>query len=106
MAKNKNDNNVGDYLDQVEWENQQTQRRIPLPWYMEPKWKSKKVNYTTNNVTYRLSLLAKIFLILFSGVIGVFLYKVEPVLLFSLIGLGVLILFMIRDASKKSKDDY
>lgn len=105
MAKNDNKNNVDDYLAQVEWENQQSQRRIPLPWYMEPKWKSKKVNYSLRISSYRISPIAKFFFAIFIGVIGVFLYTVEPVVLFSLIGLGVFILFMIRDSSKKPKDD-
>lgn len=108
MAKNDNQNDVEDYLAQVEWENQQSQRRIPLPWYMEPKWKSKKVNYSINNSinnsVYRFSPFIKFILAIFVGVIGVFLYKVEPVLLFSLLGLSVFILFMIRDAKRKSKD--
>jgi hypothetical protein len=47
MAKNKSQRHgdVDEYLTHVEWQNQQSQRQpyTPLPWYMEPKWKFKRV---------------------------------------------------------------
>ena len=108
MAKNKNQqhNNGEDYLAQVEWENQQSQRQpiFPLPWYMEPKWKYKRVLSFKNRSEKEISALAKILITIVVICIGYFLFRNAIGLLIVLLSMGILFYFMMRDASKKPKD--
>ena len=108
MAKNKNQqhDNAEDYLAQVEWQNQQSQRRPenPLPWYMEPKWKYKRVSSFKESAAKELSTPAKILITVVALCIGYFLYKNAIILLIVLSSMGLFFFFMMRDATKKQKD--
>jgi hypothetical protein len=108
MAKNKNQqhNNAEDYLAQVEWHNQQLQRhpKIPLPWYMEPKWKYKRVLSFKNSSPKEVSALAKIVITIVVLCVGYFLFRNALGLPIVLLIMGILFFFMIRDASKKPKE--
>jgi len=108
MAKNRNQqhNNAEDYLAQVEWENQQSQRRpeFLLPLYMEPKWIYKRVSSFKNRSAKEISAPAKILIAIAVLCIGYFLYKNAIVLLIVLSIMGLFFFFMMRDASKKPKD--
>ena len=105
MAKNKNKghSDAEDYLAQVEWQNQQSQRqpKFPLPWYMEPKWKYKRVSPSKNTSAKELSAPVKVLLTLIALYVGYFLYKNDIKILIALLVVGAFIFFIIRDASKK-----
>jgi len=101
MAKNDNQNDVEDYLAQVEWEQQQAQRRIPLPWYMWPKWKYKKTSSQSSAST---SLYIKILQVISFLILGSILYMANTNFLILWLFFGIFFLLMILDASKKTKD--
>lgn len=106
MSKNKSkkSGNVEDYLAQVEWQNQQSQRQpyTPLPWYMEPKWKFKRVVSTSKNtLAKKTAIPVKVFLLLIALYTGYFLYKNNVCLLIIIVGMGLFIFFMMRDANNK-----
>ena len=108
MAKNKNlqHNDAEDYLAQVEWQNQQSQRqpKFPLPWYMEPKWKYKRVLSFKNSSAKEISAPAKILITIVVLCIGYFLYKNAIGILIVLSIMGIFFFFMMRDVSKKQND--
>ena len=109
MAKNKNQqhNNAEDYLAQVEWQNQQSQRQpiFPLPWYMEPKWKYKRIPLFKKSAKKEISALAKIIITIVVVCIGYILYKNAIALLILLLCMGIFFFIMMLDASRKPKDD-
>ena len=101
-----NNNNVEDYLAQVEWQNKQLQRPpgLQLPWYMEPKWKFKRVSSLKNVPEKTIPVLTKILITIVVVGIGYFLYKNAIGLLILIFGIGTFLFFMMRDTSKKPKD--
>ena len=109
MAKNKNQkhSDAEDYLAQVEWQNQQSQRqpKFPLPWYMEPKWKYKRVSSFKSTSAKEMSAPVKVLLTMMALYVGYVLYKNDIKILIALLVEGVIIFFIIRDASKKPKDE-
>lgn len=108
MAKNKNPqhNNAGDYLAQVEWQNQQSQRppEIQIPWYMEPRWKYKRVLSFKKSSAKEISAPVKFLITIVALCIGYFLYKNAIGILIVLSIMGIFFFFMMRDASIKPKD--
>lgn len=110
MAKNKNPqpNDAGDYLVQVEWQNQQSQRPpgTQLPWYMEPKWKYKRVLSFKKSSAKEISAPVKILIAIVVLCIGYFLYKNAIGILIVLSIMGIFFYFMMRDASIKPKDGF
>jgi hypothetical protein len=109
MAKNKSKTPGGaeDYLTQVEWQNQQSQRQpyTPLPWYMEPKSRFKRVASLKRITGKSISPPVMVLLVMICVGIGYFLYKTNLGFLLVLLFIGSFIFLAIRDASKKTKDD-
>jgi hypothetical protein len=108
MSKNENQkhNDAAEYLAQVDWQNRQFQRRYPLPWYMEPKWRYKKIISAYATDTKKAWWAAGITVAMVSVIICYFGgIKVLLLLLAGILFVGAFITLMIYDASKKSKDD-
>ena len=104
---NQKHNDVEDYLTQVEWQNKQSQRPpgLQLPWYMEPKWKYKRVSSLKSFSEKAIPVPVRILITIIVLGIGYLLYKNALGLLILLLGMGTFFFFMMRDASKKPKDD-
>jgi hypothetical protein len=108
MSKNDNHkhNDAADYLAQVNWENEQVHRRIPLPWHMIPKWRYKKVILANTPDENKIWRSVGIILILVCAGIGYFAgIKALLAALFGLLFVGVFITLIILDATKKPKDN-
>jgi hypothetical protein len=108
MSKDNNQNHddAVDYLAQVDWQNRQLQRRIQLPWHMEPKWRYKKITSTYAVDINKTWWIAGITIAAVGVTIG-YLGGIK-VLLLILVGMlfaGIFIALMIYDVSKKPKDD-
>jgi hypothetical protein len=94
---------VDDYLAQVEWQNQQSQRRIPLPWQMEPKWTYKRVGARSSQSNTVVALVTLAFLGV-GSLVFLYLKGIEAIpVLALLLFLGLFIFLMIRDAQPKRK---
>ena len=108
MSKNKSPKHSDpeDYLAQVDWQNQQSQRQpyTPLPWYMEPKRKFKRLTSFKSVSAKDISAPVKTLLTMIALYIGYFLYKNDIKILIGLLVLGIFLFFIIRDSSKKPKD--
>jgi hypothetical protein len=106
MSKNKNSKHSAaeDYLAQVDWQNQQAQRKVRVPSRFEPAWKHKSVGPRARQGDATVISTLILFLIPASG----FLYSIitrqstEMILGFG-VALTLLGMFylMVRDASKK-----
>ena len=105
MAKKDNQNNAADYLAQVERDGRQIQSQTGLPWHKGSKLKHKKGSPSQNINSNQNSLITKTLLAIGYVVFGYLLYMANPNFLIVWIVFGMVFLLMIRDASKKSKDD-
>lgn len=106
MSKNKSNqqSDAEDYLAQVEWHNQQSQRRIPLPWYMEPKWRYKRSSSAATHSDKFVGTAIIILTILIAGLMYLLL-NYNLFLPIIILVMGGLIFLAVRDASKRPRDD-
>lgn len=108
MSKNdsQNPDDAADYLAQVDWQIRQFQRRNPLPWYMEPKWRYNKITSTYTADTTKAWRAVGITIAVVCAAIGYFggIHVLLPVLV-GILFFGALVALMMYDASKKPKDD-
>ena len=109
MSKNKSDQyqDAEEYLTQVEWQNQQSNRRIPLPWYMVPKWRYKRSSSSTTQKAGALLPVIVLFTILFAAFAAsaYLLAKDNFGLCIVPLVIGGIIFLAIRDATKRSRAD-
>jgi hypothetical protein len=105
MSKNSSPKygEVDDYLAQVEWQNQQSQRRVPLPWHMEPKWVYKRVGASNKSSD---ATVVRIFMAVIGIACGSLWYfrgtDALPLLTF-LLFIGIFLVQMIRDANPQNR---
>jgi len=106
MVKNKSNQyrDAQEYLEQVEWQNQQSQRRVPLPWYMTPKWRYKRLSAPTRH-NDRLVEAVVALIILLIACLTYLLVGRHVFLPIVILVIGGMILLAIHDASKRPKDD-